>query len=91
MSGTYSSPGCSNNDHSFRLSTIKARNLVTAGCMSIADMRKPEYYDTLTTAQKVGLRFVDQITEPVTREQAEAVLVSAKPILIYAVVSQGEI
>lgn len=49
--------------------------------MSIADMRKPEYYDTLTTAQKVGLRFVDQITEPVTREQAEAVLVSAKPIL----------
>jgi len=46
-----------------------------AGCMTLADMHKPEYHSTLTEAQKIGLRFVDQIPEPVTREQAETVLV----------------
>ena len=82
------SPGCCNIVHSYCVSAIKARNLVTAGCMTIADMHKPEYLDTLTTTQKVGLRFVDQIPEPVTREQAETVLVSSERILTYAVLSQ---
>lgn len=39
-------------------------------------MRKPEYHDTLTEAQKIGLRFIDQLPESVTRAQAETVLVS---------------
>jgi DNA polymerase beta len=43
--------------------------------MTLADMRKPEYHDTLTEAQKIGLRFINQLPEPVTREQAETVLV----------------
>ncbi|KAF7985926.1 hypothetical protein HWV62_43846 [Athelia sp. TMB] len=53
---------------------VKARNLVAAGCMSLSDMAEPRYYDTLTPAQKIGLRFVDQISEPITRDQAETVL-----------------
>lgn len=44
--------------------------------MSISDMRMPEYNDTLTSAQKIGVRFFDQLPEPITREQAETVLVS---------------
>lgn len=45
--------------------------------MSLSDMAEPRYYDTLTAAQKIGLRFVDQISEPITRDQAETVLVGS--------------
>lgn len=57
-------------------SPAKALQLFNAGCRSIADMRKPEYHSSLTSAQQIGLRFIDQIPKPITREQAETILVN---------------
>lgn len=53
--------------------------LVNAGCTSIKDMRKPEYFDMLTPAQKVGLMYIDHLDMPVTREQSESVAVRLSP------------
>jgi DNA polymerase beta len=53
--------------------------------MTISDMRKSEFHKTLTEAQKIGLRFIDQIPEPVTREQAESALVNL-PGYVYALI-----
>ena len=52
-----------------------ARQLVNAGCTSLADLHKPKYNDMLTQAMRKGLRFMKHLNEPVTREQAEITLV----------------
>ena len=52
-----------------------ARQLIDAGCTSLADLQKPRYNDMLTPAMRKGLRFIKHVNEPVTRDQAEISLV----------------
>ncbi|THH03917.1 hypothetical protein EW146_g10317 [Bondarzewia mesenterica] len=51
-----------------------ATELVDAGCTSVADMHLPQYNKMLTSAQRIGLLYLDHINEPVSREEAEDVI-----------------
>lgn len=53
-----------------------ASKLVEAGCQTIEDLRLPEFNSMLLPAMRVGLDFLDHLDKPVTREEAEIVLVS---------------
>ncbi|KDQ62601.1 hypothetical protein JAAARDRAFT_203697 [Jaapia argillacea MUCL 33604] len=50
-----------------------ARDLVEAGCMTLADLHKPEYLERLKPAMRVGVKFAKHLQTPVGRSEAEAV------------------
>lgn len=52
---------------------VKATSLVTAGCLSLEDLHKPEYISELTNHQRIGLRYLYDIEARVSREEAEKV------------------
>jgi DNA polymerase beta len=58
-----------------RHSATKARELVDAGCRHITDLHHPKHLAMLTPAMKIGLKYYDHLSEPVTREQAETTAV----------------
>lgn len=59
----------------------KALKLLAAGCRSLQQMRETQYYGMLSTQQKLGIKYFDQISKPVLREEAEALEVSFSPLV----------
>ncbi|KAG1751118.1 hypothetical protein EDB19DRAFT_1675431 [Suillus lakei] len=53
------------------LGTMTAKTLVEAGCTSIADLKKPKFFDTLSPPQQIGARYHEHLERPVERSQAE--------------------
>ncbi|KAJ7160060.1 hypothetical protein C8R46DRAFT_1106854 [Mycena filopes] len=51
---------------------IKARQLVAAGCMTIEQLRTPQYMEMLSNVQRIGVTYFHHIEERVSREEAEA-------------------
>lgn len=54
---------------------MTAKDLIEAGCTSIADMKKPKYFDTLTPQQQIGVRYHEHLERPVERCHAEQLIV----------------
>ncbi|KAG2066693.1 Nucleotidyltransferase [Suillus decipiens] len=48
-----------------------AKALVDAGCTSIADLKKPKFFDMLNPLQQAGVRYYEHFERPVERSQAE--------------------
>ncbi|KAJ6611427.1 hypothetical protein B0H10DRAFT_2056629 [Mycena sp. CBHHK59/15] len=60
---------------------VKARELVKAGCMTLAQLRTPQYLDMLTTTQRVGAKYFEHLETRVTRVEAETVTQSIRDSL----------
>ncbi len=58
-----------------------ASKLVDAGCQTVEDLRLPKFNNMLLPAIRVGLDFLGHLDIPVTREEAEIVLVG--PSLLF--------
>ncbi|KAJ7486199.1 hypothetical protein B0H11DRAFT_1721942 [Mycena galericulata] len=53
---------------------VKARELVEAGCMTLEQLKTPQYMDMLTTTQqRIGVTYFHHLEKRVTREEAETV------------------
>ena len=53
---------------------VAAEKLVSAGCRGLGDLSKAEFMSMLQPIQKIGFKYLDHITQPVLRAQAEKVL-----------------
>ncbi|KAF9220891.1 hypothetical protein BS17DRAFT_820090 [Gyrodon lividus] len=55
------------------IGSVKATALYDAGCRSVADLRKPEFFEMLSPTQQISVRYMDKLERPVTPEQASTV------------------
>ena len=53
---------------------VSAGKLVDAGCHGLDDLGKPEFFNALHHTQQVSYKYRDQISQPVSREESEAVV-----------------
>ncbi|KAG2338457.1 Nucleotidyltransferase [Suillus weaverae] len=53
------------------LGTTTAKALIDAGCTSIGDLKKPKFFDMLSSPQQIGARYHEHLERPVERSQAE--------------------
>ncbi|KAI5115357.1 hypothetical protein M0805_002244, partial [Coniferiporia weirii] len=60
---------------------VRALKLYNAGCRSLADLRKPEHFNTLSAPCKVSLEYVGHLEQRATRAQVEAVMRTVKPLV----------
>ncbi|KAF7795405.1 hypothetical protein EIP86_006563 [Pleurotus ostreatoroseus] len=51
---------------------MKAMRLLKAGCRSLQQLLEPTFYDALNKQQQLGVKYYDEISKPVAREEAEA-------------------
>eukprot|EP01138_Halocafeteria_seosinensis_P012098 gb/GECG01012366.1/.p1 GENE.gb/GECG01012366.1/~~gb/GECG01012366.1/.p1 ORF type:complete len:257 (+),score=42.66 gb/GECG01012366.1/:1-771(+) len=51
----------------------KASELADSGVTSLEQLNKPEYYASLTHQQKIGLKYVRELEEPIAREEGEEI------------------
>ncbi|KAJ7274211.1 hypothetical protein C8J57DRAFT_1314939 [Mycena rebaudengoi] len=52
---------------------VKARRLVDAGCMTVDQLRTPQFLDTLSNNQRIGVKYFHHLEARVTRAEAETV------------------
>ncbi|KIJ17629.1 hypothetical protein PAXINDRAFT_129848 [Paxillus involutus ATCC 200175] len=52
---------------------VKAAALYRAGCRSIADLKKPEFFELLSPVQRISVQYLEHLECPVTSEQASTV------------------
>lgn len=65
-------------------SPVKAHELVAAGCMTLEQLKAPEYMAMLTSAQqRIGVTYFHHLEERVSREEAETVAVSVFRPLVW--------
>ncbi|KAL1676916.1 hypothetical protein EV122DRAFT_215369 [Schizophyllum commune] len=53
---------------------VRSRALVEAGCMSIADLHRPEYFNTLRPVEQFGVKYYEDMKCGVKRDEAESIL-----------------
>lgn len=56
-------------------SAARSKDLVASGCRTIEDLWKPQHFVTLTPPQQIGLKYHDQLRQPVEREEIELIAV----------------
>ncbi|KAL1741433.1 hypothetical protein HDZ31DRAFT_45470 [Schizophyllum fasciatum] len=60
---------------------VRAAALVKAGCMSIADLRQPQFFETLRPVERFGVQHFTHMRMGVQRHEAEAVLRAIQEVL----------
>ncbi|KAL1729701.1 hypothetical protein EV714DRAFT_251205 [Schizophyllum commune] len=60
---------------------VRSRALVEAGCMSIADLHRPDYFNTLRPVEQFGVKYYEDMKCGVKRDEAEAILRVIQDIL----------
>ncbi|KAJ7143532.1 hypothetical protein C8R43DRAFT_953973 [Mycena crocata] len=60
---------------------VKARELVAAGCMSLEQLRTPQYMAMLSNTQRIGVTYLRHLEDRVSRLEAEAVTQFIRDVL----------
>ncbi|KAF8843370.1 hypothetical protein BDN67DRAFT_1066966 [Paxillus ammoniavirescens] len=52
------------------IGSVKAAALYRAGCRSIADLKKPEFFELLSPIQRISVQYLEHLERPMTSKQA---------------------
>ncbi|KAL5520081.1 hypothetical protein ACEPAG_1741 [Sanghuangporus baumii] len=60
---------------------VKAMKLYDAGCRSLADLKRPEYSESLASPSRAALDYVDHLGKRVTRAEVDSVIQTIRPLI----------